>query len=128
MGNSDNLLKFQEALKNDPEKKKKYDEIIKRIVEEKSAKNDGEAVVKAAGELGFDVSQEEVEHALFEKQEVEDDELDRVAGGKWCPGKNYECVLVYKHSGCSNNGMCTFNEHQQGACPQASAYYVGDDN
>ena len=88
MGNSDNLLKFQEALKNDPEKKKKYDEIIKRIDEEKSAENDGEAVGKAAGELGFDVSQKEVEHALFEKQEGEDDELDRVAGGKWCHGTN----------------------------------------
>ena len=127
MGNSDNLLKFQEALKNDPEKKKKYDEIIKRIVEEKSAENDGEAIVKAAGELGFDVSQEEVEHALFEKQEVEDDELDRVAGGKWCPGKNYECVLVYKHSGCSNNSTCVVAEHATGACPQDSSYFVNFD-
>ena len=127
MGNSENLLKFEEALRNDPEKKKKYDEILKRIVEEKSVKNDGEAVVKAAGELGFDVSQEEVEHSLFEKQEVEEDELDRVAGGKWCPGKNYECVLVYKHPGCSNNSTCTVNERITGACPQDSGYFVNFD-
>ena len=127
MGNSDNLLKFEEALRNDPEKKKKYDEIIKRIVEEKSAKNDGEAVVKAAGELGFDVSQEEVEHSLIEKQEVEDDALDQVAGGKWCPGKNYNCALIYHHSGCSNNSTCTVNERITGACPQDSGYFVNFD-
>lgn len=118
MGNSDNLLIFEEAMKNDPEKKKKYDEILKRIVEEKSAKNDGEAIVKAAGELGFDVSQEEVEHSLIEKQEVEDDELDRVAGGKWCPGKNYSCALIYKHPGCSNN------ETRPESCPQNIGYYT----
>ena len=91
MEKSESIMKFEEVLNNDPEKKKKYEDILKRITEEKSAKSDVEAIVKAAGELGFDISMEEFERSFADKQEVEDEELDEIAGG----GREPECAVSY---------------------------------
>jgi hypothetical protein len=54
MGKSDNILKFEEALRNDPEKQKAFEEALEKIAEEKSVESESEAFVKAAKELGFD--------------------------------------------------------------------------
>ena len=83
MGKSDNVIKFQEAMKTDPKIQKAFDDALKRIIVEKSAESESEALTKAAREVGFDVSLEEIERLYAGKQEMKDDDLDRVAGG-WC--------------------------------------------
>lgn len=95
MSNSENIIKFEEKLKNNEESKKKYEATLKRILDEKSAKSDGEAVQKAAKEIGFDLSKEEIERAFAAKQEMPDDELDKVAGG-WCVF-DHSCYLAACH-------------------------------
>ena len=100
MGKSDNILKFEEALRDDPEKQKAFEEALEKIAEEKSVESESEAFVKAAKELGFDLTIEEIERSFAEKQEMGDDELDEVAGGKWC-WKNNTCMFVYNTVECT---------------------------
>ncbi len=95
MAKSENIIKFEEALKT-KEKREAYEAALKKIAEEKSAKSDGEAIQKAAKELGFDISMEDLERNYASKQEVEDEELDAVAGG-WC-WKSHGCHYVISHS------------------------------
>ncbi|MBE5969958.1 MAG: Nif11-like leader peptide family natural product precursor [Lachnospiraceae bacterium] len=94
MGKSDNIINFEEALKK-KENKDKFEAALKKIAEEKSAKSDGEAIQKAAKELGFDISMEDLERNYASKQEVEDEELDAVAGG-WC-AYDHSCFTAWKH-------------------------------
>ena len=94
MGKSENIIKFEEALKT-KEKREAYEAALKKIIDEKSAKSDGEAVQKAAKELGFDLSIEELERCVASKQEIADDELDKVAGG-WC-WFDHSCNTVTCH-------------------------------
>ena len=63
MGKSDNIINFEEALKK-KENKEKFEAALKKIAEEKSAKSDGEAIQKAAKELGFDISMEDLERNI----------------------------------------------------------------
>lgn len=78
---SEELLKFQEMLKNDPEKLKAYDEAVEKLTKEKSVVLEAEAAQKAAKELGYELSIEELTRVFAEKQDLDDDELDEVAGG-----------------------------------------------
>ena len=48
MGKSDNILKFEEALRDDPEKQKAFEKALEKIAEEKSVESESEAFVKAA--------------------------------------------------------------------------------
>ena len=109
MGKSDNILKFEEALRDDPEKKKAFEEALEKIAEEKSVESESEAFVKAAKELGFDLTIEEIERSFAEKQEMGDDELDEVAGGKWC-WKDHDCMAIYHvKKECNSSGSCFTN-------------------
>ncbi len=97
MAKSDNIIKFEDALKNDELKRKTFDDAYKKILAEKSAGSNGEALVKAAKEIGFDISIEELERSYAEKQEMNDEELDKVAGGgRYCEW-SYYCITVYSH-------------------------------
>ena len=110
MGKSDNILKFEEALRDDPEKQKAFEEALEKIAEEKSVESESEAFVKAAKELGFDLTIEEIERSFAEKQEMGDDELDEVAGGKWC-WKDHDCMVIYHvEKQCNSSGSC-FNNY-----------------
>ena len=62
--------------------RKQFEETIKRIVENKQAESDGEAFTKAATELGYELSIAEIERANAEAQDLSDEELESVAGGK----------------------------------------------
>ncbi len=104
MGKSDNIINFEEALKK-KENKEKFEAALKKIAEEKSAGSNNEAVVKAAKEIGFDISIEELERSYAEKQEMNDDELDKVAGGRKCTC-SYECPVIYYHENPGNNPDC----------------------
>ena len=81
MNNNTELNRLEEALRNDTELQKKLEETRKRIAESGEAKNDGEVMVKAAAELGFSITIEDLERAKAAAEELCDDELNNVAGG-----------------------------------------------
>ncbi len=111
MAKSDNIIKFEEALRNDELKRKTFEDAYKKILAEKSADLNNEAVVKAAKEIGFDISIEELERSYAEKQEMNDEELDKVAGGSYCE-RSYDCVTVYYHENPDNISDC-FLDHNR---------------
>ena len=126
MGKSDNILKFEEALRTDPEKQKAFEKALEKIAEEKSVESESEAFVKAAKELGFDLTIEEIERSFAEKQEMGDDELDEVAGGKWC-WKDHDCVCIYHvKEECSNGTLCTLNHTLCDAAGHCGSNYYYD--
>lgn len=81
MKNCTELNRLEEALRNDTELQKKFEETRKRIAESGEAKNDGEVMVKAAAELGFSITIEDLERAKAAAEELNEDALDMVAGG-----------------------------------------------
>lgn len=81
MNNKNELTRMEEALRNDEELRKKFEEAIKKVAESGEAKCDGEVMVKAAAELGFSITIEELERAKADSEELSDDELDNASGG-----------------------------------------------
>ena len=78
---SENIKKFEEALSADENLRNKYEAALKKIADEKLAESDGEAMVKAAKELGFEISIDEMERYFASIQELDDEELENAAGG-----------------------------------------------
>ena len=99
MSNSENLLAFENALKESKELQKAFETAKKRIVENKEADGDSEMLVKAAAEIGFTLTVAEVERVIAETQELSDEDLAKVAGGEfhlenWCR-LDYNCGTFY---------------------------------
>lgn len=115
------LKAFEDALKADVELQKRYEEALKGVTE---ASSFGEAVQKAAAELGYEVTLEEFEQAWAERQELDDAELESVAGGKvdyvdeWCL-VDFHCYLALSHDrvdgvhneACAGNYYCIIVYH-----------------
>ena len=97
MNKSENILAFEAALKENKELFEKFTAAKKRITENKEASGNSEMLVKAAAEIGFTLTMEELERAFAQNQELSDEELDQVSGGQggWC-WKDYGCVIVYE--------------------------------
>ena len=78
-----NLERLITDLKADEELRGKFQECTNKLrSDEKISMN--EAVLRAAGELGYEISDEEVKQVRSEsryKQQLSDEELDSVAGG-----------------------------------------------
>ena len=78
-----NLEKFVADLKADEELRGKFQECMNKLrVDKKLSMN--EIVLRAAGELGYEISNDEVKRVRSEsryKQQLSDEELDNVAGG-----------------------------------------------
>lgn len=92
------LKAFEEALKADEALRRRYEEAIKDAME---ASSGVEAIRGVAAELGFELSLEELEQTLAECQELDDSELESVAGGdedipEFCT-LAYYCVVFFLH-------------------------------
>ncbi|MGN0693047.1 MAG: Nif11-like leader peptide family RiPP precursor [Oscillospiraceae bacterium] len=85
MNNNTELTRMEEALRNDEALRKKFDEAITRIAESGEAKNDGEIMVKAAAELGYSITIEDLERAKAAAEELSDEEIEKISGG-WDKG------------------------------------------
>ena len=98
MKNSDEILRFNKEISENEDFRKKLDETIKRIYEEGKAESDFEALVKAAGELGFDLDLGEIERAQAECQHLSAEEMESISGGedKWCM-LDWYCFGVMMH-------------------------------
>ena len=81
MGKSEEMLRMERDMNEQPELREKLEAECKRIAEAGEAQNDGEIMVKAAAALGYTVTLEELERSLAEAEKLDDDELDDVAGG-----------------------------------------------
>ena len=106
---TENVKKFELALREDQGLAKRYEEELKRIAAEKSAESDVEVYSKAAQALGFDVTVSELEKAQAETQEIDPEELNRTAGG-WCWG-SYDCYTAYHHDTPDEEGTDCFKDH-----------------
>ena len=113
MSKSESILAFEAALQESKELQEKFVAAQKRIIENKEAESDGELLVKAAAEVGFTLTMEELERAMAQKQELNDEELDNVAGGAsntqnlcW---KDYSCSFVYHHDSTDKDDFCALN-------------------
>ena len=99
------LRAFEEALATDKALVDNYQAVVEQIIASGDAGSETEIVVKAAAELGYDVSLEELERALAGVQELDEAELDSVAGGdpRYCTisdtcdefGHDNTCVVFW---------------------------------
>ena len=129
MNNNTELTRMEDALRSDEELRKKLEEACKTIAESGEAKNDGEVMVKAAAELGFSITIEELERAFASAEELSEEELNNVAGGfddcsssdigeddkghnNWCLTA-WHCATVTLHTkttthaeACWSNNLC----------------------
>jgi predicted ribosomally synthesized peptide with nif11-like leader len=103
MSKSENILAFEAALKENKELQEKFEAAAKRIVENKEASSDSEVLVKAAAEIGFTLTMEELERAFAQIQELNEEELENVAGGAaaknddWC-AFSHHCYIAFLHT------------------------------
>ena len=99
----DNIAsKINELFKDNIELQKKYEEELVRIVKEKQASSDGQAIQIALKNVAdIDVSLSDIEKMYAVNQEIDDNELDRYNGGlcdayQWCD-INYCCIAIFDH-------------------------------
>ena len=109
MSKSENIQAFEAALMDNIALQDKYKAALKRIIENKEATSDGEAMVKAAAEIGFTLTMAELERKAAENQELSDDDLEQVSGGSaernscWY---DYACEWANMHDSTSKNDVC----------------------
>ena len=105
----ENLKKLEKALKEDKELAAKFEAEILRIAREKDVANDGEAFVKAAKAVGFDISIADLEKAKAETQELAPEEIEKSAGG-WCWG-SYDCYTAWHHDTPNEKGTACLADY-----------------
>ncbi|MGN0693045.1 MAG: Nif11-like leader peptide family RiPP precursor [Oscillospiraceae bacterium] len=81
MKQSEEMKRLETELEKDENLRKALEENCRRIAESGEAKSDGEVMVKAAAELGFSITIEDLERAKAASEELSDDEMDKIAGG-----------------------------------------------
>ena len=101
MSKSEELQRMERDLNEQPELREKLDAEIKRIAEAGEAQSDGEAIVKAAASLGYDVTLEELERAAADLEKLDDGELEasggsgnRPADGEYC-FRDFSCDSMW---------------------------------
>ena len=106
----ENAKKLEKALKEDKELAAKFEAELRRIVQEKDAANDGEAFVKAAKAVGFDMTVADLEKATAETQELDPEEIGNSAGGSWCY-VDYDCYTAFRHNGPNEEGNPCWSDY-----------------
>ena len=94
IGRMDGLKRLEDDLKASEELQEKLEATCRRIQEAGKAESDGEIMVAAARELGYDVSIAVLEQARAEAEQLDPDELETVAGGMTNREK-YKCGYGY---------------------------------
>ena len=99
------LKRFENDLKASDELKGKLEEALKHIADEGKAQSDGEAMVQAAKELGYNISITALEQAKAAAQDLDAEALQQVSGGTsdMCL-KDYQCIYLYKHDSDDKDG------------------------
>jgi len=119
MSKSEELLRLERDLNEQPELGEKLDAEIKRIAEAKEAQSDGEVMVKAAAALGYTITMGELERATADLEKLDDDELDAAGGfdiqdetghNKWCI-KSWYCFTVLQHTDTKSKDVACWSDY-----------------
>ncbi len=105
MKKTDEMLRMERDMNENPGLMEKLETEFMRIVDAKEAESDGEALLKAAAALGYTITLDEQDRAAAELEAVDDEELEKVAGGieeydktqEWCV-YDYKCVAAWNSS------------------------------
>ncbi len=84
------LMELKEALAADEDKAEKFKEALAGD-ECKACGNDAEAISLAAAAAGLEITPEEVERAMAEAQELDEEELKKIGAGDAMCDKAYMC-------------------------------------
>jgi hypothetical protein len=106
----ENVRKFEKDLRGNGELQKKLLEELAKIVKEKSAESDAEAMAKAAQTLGYDFTVADMEKAHAEAQELDPGEMEQAAGG-WCFA-DYDCYTAWNHDTPDQKGTACFSDYE----------------
>ena len=114
------LKRLENDLKNNEELRRKLDEAVRRIAAEGKAQSDGEVMVAAAKEMGYDVTIAALEQAWAESQQLDPEALADVAGGV---EHKYGCTSDYACTGIINDIISDEYNHD-GFCITAWHCYM----
>ena len=106
---TENVRKFEKALRDNEELQRRLAKELKKIAEEKSASNDAEAIAKAARTLGYDFTVADMEKVHAETQELNPEEMEQAAGG-WCFA-DYDCYTAWNHDSPDQPGSACFSDY-----------------
>ncbi len=107
---TENVRKFEKALRESKELQGRLAKELKKIADEKSAPNDAEAMAKAARALGYDFTVADMEKANAEIQELDPEEMEQAAGG-WCFA-DYDCYTAWNHDTPDQQGSACFSDYE----------------
>ncbi len=127
MSKSEEILRLERDLSEQPELREKLEAEMKRIAEAGEAESDGEVMVKATAALGYTITLEELERSAADLEKLDDEEL-KAAGG-WSTdekGHDDECLTAWHcyaatlHSdteskvvSCWKNYLCFLAYHER---------------
>ena len=107
---TENVRKFEKALRESGELRRRLAEELKKIAGEGSASNDAEAMAAAARALGYDFTVADMEKANAEAQELDPEEMELAAGG-WCFA-DYDCYTAWNHDTPDQKGTACFSDYE----------------
>lgn len=107
-----NVKEIDQILREDEEKAEKFKQALESA-KENGAKSDAEAMSMAAAAAGIQITPEQVEQSVAKSQEVTDEDLELVAGGKeddWC-AISYNCYLAFLHESEQNKTAACYYDY-----------------
>ena len=117
------MKRLEADMASDKELNEKFNKTVDRIAGEKTAQSDGELFAKAAQELGYNITAADFERLDAEKEEVNADELELVAGGGngevnhdvkgSCP-KDYLCNYLNRYPADDGGEAASTTEDEYG--------------
>ena len=80
------MKRLEADLEASEELRAKLQETARKIADSGEATSDGDALAKAAAELGYEISVGDIEKIVAEAQELDDEELAAITGGNLING------------------------------------------
>ena len=110
---SENMKRFLDDMKENKEMKEKYEALLVGFLAENKALSETEAIVKAASALGYDVTAAQIERYIADREEVDVDALDRVAGGAETDDctVSYSCNMAFLHPDTGEKNKACFADY-----------------
>ena len=128
MSKSEEMLRLERDLNEQPELREKLEAETKRIAEAGEAESDGEVMVRATTALGYTITLEELERSNADLEKLDDEELN-AAGGSWSEDEKghdsaclaaWHCYAATLHSdtesksvSCWKNYLCFYAYHEE---------------
>lgn len=130
MSKSEEMLRLERDLNEQPELREKLEAETKRIAEAGEAESDGEVMVRATTALGYTITLEELERSNADLEKLDDEELN-AAGGSWSDQKDekghdgacltaWHCYAATLHTetesksvSCWKNYLCFYAYHEE---------------